>query len=186
MLQVDDLTRETPERVIAICRALVGLGAVLHGGNAKPVLQVLEPRQANDAAKASGNLCAVYASVCVEAVLMHAVLDRAYLSRRFVSYTVGYRPMGAGCRFRATDEVLALMRKRDGGLFSDGFVYVLDARQFERCEGSASESAARKPQMPQRVLKVGHQVGWFLMDCPGVEGYAAADAARLDAHAGAP
>ena len=97
-----DLTQEVNERVVNLCRALVGCGAyVLHGSSVKFILERLEPRQANDAAKHSGNHLAVYASVDIDAVLMHAVLDRAYLSRRLGSYTVGYRVQAGRRLFRA-------------------------------------------------------------------------------------
>src|SRR5271170_3422777 len=108
-----DLTHDSHERVLNICLALVGCGDyVLHGSNVRPALRRIEPRQANDAAKLSGNHVAVYASVDVDAALMHAVLDRAYLSWRLNSYTIGYR-VHAGIRlFKATENLYQLFKQK--------------------------------------------------------------------------
>jgi len=152
---VDDLTRAQPERVVSICEALIACGAcVLHGSNVRPALRRLEPRQANDAAKQSGNQRAIYASTDVYAVLMHAIVDRAYLASRFDSYTLGYRVDRGRRQYRATDNVLRLFEQRDPNLFADGFVYALDRTPFEGSPDSSSEFVSRRPAVPLRTLRV--------------------------------
>ncbi len=160
----DDLTAASAERILAICRALVDCGGcVLHGSPVNPALDRLEPRQANDAAKPSGNHSAVYASVVSEVVLMHAVIDRAYLSSRFSSYRLGYRFEAGRCVFRVTGNVLALVTQGDSHLFADGFVYVLDRAHFQQSEECTYEYFALRPVVPLRRLKVSSDLGLQLL-----------------------
>lgn len=184
-----DLTRDTHERVLSICRELIGCGAyVLHGSNVRPALRRVEPRQANDAAKRSGNHVAVYASVDVDAVLMHAVLDRAYLSRRLDSYTVGYRVHAGRLLFKATDNLYRLFKQKDPQLYSDGFVYAMDRTCFVRSPEGGSEFFAVQPLAPQRTLEVSASLGAYLFRIDTPEGndtvvpYSAEEAKTLAAH----
>ena len=186
---VVDLTCDTQERVLSICRALAGSGAyVLHGSNVRPALQRIEPRQANDAAKRSGNHVAVYASLDVEAVLMHAVLDRAYLSSRFDSYVVGYRVQDGRLLFKTTDNIYRLFKQRDPQLYSDGYVYAMDRTCFVRSPDYASEFFSFQSLTPQRVLKVSASLGTCLFRIDTPEGddtvipYSAEEAKSLAVH----
>ncbi len=166
-----DLTHETQERALLICGALAGCGAyVLHGSNVKPVIPRLQPRQANDAAKISGNHCAVYASIDVDVVLMHAVLDTLYLRQCLGSYTVGYRGHAGRKVFRVTDNLYQLFKHRDSKVCSDGFIYVLDKSCFVRAPESPSEFYAVRPLLPERVLKVAASIGDYLFQVDTLDG----------------
>ncbi|AXV89224.1 hypothetical protein [Ralstonia solanacearum] len=166
----DDLTAADAEHILAICRALVDCaGCVLHGSPVKPALCRLEPRQANDAAKLSGNQCAVYAGVVPEAVLMHAVIDRAYLSSRFASYRLGYRFEGGRCVFRVTGNVLDLVRQSDSRLCTNGFVYALDRAFFQQSLECAAEFFSLRPVVPLRRLQVPAGLGLHLLSEGAVE-----------------
>jgi hypothetical protein len=130
----------------------------------------------------------VYASVDVDAVLMHAVLDRAYLSRRFDSYTIGYHVHAGRRQFRVTNNVLDLFLQRDPLLCSDGFIYALDAQGFGRCDGSASEFASPRAERPLRTLYVGPAMGAYLFrvgegaEADTVVPYSVDDMAGLERH----
>jgi hypothetical protein len=187
-----DLTRDDPERVVSLCRALAECGScVLHGSNVRPMLRRLEPRQANDAAKYSGNYFAVYGSLDVPAVLMHAVLDRTYLSSCLDSYTVGYRMHGGQVLFKATDNLYALFKQKDPRLFSGGYVYVLNRTGFVPSPENRAEFFTFQPVEPEVTLAVPASLGahLFRVDADGrdtVVPYSAGEAARLGAHQRSP
>ena len=184
-----DLTLESSDRVLAICGALIGCGAyVLHGSNARPALWRLEPRHANDSGKRSGNYVAVYASVDVDAVLMHAVLDREYLSRCLNSYTIGYR-VSCGIRtFKVTDNLYRLFKQKDPQLCSDGYVYAMDKACFVRLPDSNSEFITVQSLAPLRTLKVAASLGAYLFRIDTPEGndtvipYSLEEMRVIDAH----
>lgn len=159
-----DLTYETYEGVLSICQSIVNCGAyVLHGSNVKPVLHRIEPRQANDAAKRSGNYLAVYASVDVDVVLLHAILNREYLSYRLGSYTIGYRVYSTGRFIKASDNLYQLFKQKDPRLFSDGYVYAMDRVGFFCCApSSSSEFFAVQPMAPQKILKISASLSAYL------------------------
>lgn len=155
-----DLTTVPHERVLLLCRALAGCGAyVLHGSNVRPMLSQLLPRQANDRAKESGNQCAVYASINVEVVLMHALLNRAYLSARLGAWRVACLELAGRQQFRVSDNLYQLFRQRDPQLLSDGHVYALERRHFAPAADTATEFFALGPRTPHRILRVSAALG---------------------------
>jgi hypothetical protein len=186
---VVDLTGETCETILGLCRELVASGDyVLHGGNRAHPLRVIEPRQANDAAKWSGNLLAVYGSTNVEAVIMHAVLDRAYLSSRFENYTIGYRMISGRVFFKATDNLYELFQQKDPQLFSTGYVYALEKFWFTQVPESICEFFALQAVAPRQRLKIARSLGSRLFRIDSAEGddtivrYSLAEKARIEAH----
>ncbi|EGF32844.1 hypothetical protein IMCC9480_1791 [Oxalobacteraceae bacterium IMCC9480] len=163
-----DLTGWPGERVLLLCEALAGCGTlVLHGSNVRPVLQTLEPRQANDSAKASGNQCALYASVDARVALMHALLDRRYLSARLGSWRIGYRWQAGQLRFFVSDNLYPLFRNGDPDLLSDGVIYVLERSHFVPAADSATEFHALSPQRPVHTLNVPAALGHDLFRTGG-------------------
>lgn len=163
-----DLTGAPCERVLILCEALVGCGTVvLHGSNVRPVLQMLEPRQANDLAKPSGNQCAVYASLHVRVALMHALLDRRYLSVRLGSWRLGYRWQAGQLRFSVSDNLYQLFCAGDPDLLSEGAVYGLMRRHFVPAAESATEFHTLSPQRPVHILKVAPALGHALFRTDG-------------------
>jgi hypothetical protein len=154
-LNIEDLTGDTNNFVVHYCSAIVDSGHyVLHGSNVKPVLHLLEPRQANDAAKRSGNQFAVYASLDTKDVLMHAILNREYLAHRLKSYTIGYRRIAGRSLYKATHNLYRLFLDHDPDLCSDGFVYVMGKASFICSNDSDSEFFSLQPLTPIKVLKV--------------------------------
>ncbi|MFT5588886.1 MAG: hypothetical protein ACI9ZF_001057 [Bradyrhizobium sp.] len=155
-----DLTGVSCERVLLMCGALVACGSlVLHGSNVRPVVQTIEPRQANDRAKSSGNQCAVYASLDARVALMHALLDRRYLSARLGSWRIGYRWQAGGLRFSVSDNLYRLFCDGDPALLSEGSVYVLERSHFVRPADSELEFHALSPQRPVHILTVAPALG---------------------------
>lgn len=168
-----DLTGVPHERVLLICEALAGCGTVvLHGSNVRPALQLLEPRQANDRAKQSGNLCAVYASLDARVALLHALLDRRYLSARLSSWRIGYRHEAGQLRFCASDNLYRLFCQRDPRLLSDGVIYGLARCHFVRAAESETEFHALSAQRPVHILKVAAALGHMLFCTDGHAGSA--------------
>ncbi|MEB0136896.1 hypothetical protein QN362_16290 [Actimicrobium sp. CCC2.4] len=163
-----DLTAAPCERVLLMCEALAGCGTlVLHGSNVRPVLQTLEPRQANDRAKVSGNQCAVYASLDARVALMYALLDRCYLSARLGSWRVAYCWQAGQLRFCVSDNLYQLFCNGDPALLSDGVVYVLERRRFVPAADSATEFHALLPQRPVHMLSVAATLGRELFYADG-------------------
>lgn len=158
-----DLRADDPVRVRAICAALVGSGGcVLHGSSAWPALERLEPRQANDAAKASGNRLGLYASRNVEVALLHAVLNRPYLQATLGSYRVAYRIEGSTRHLQASAELAALLRRREPCVLTDGHVYALPMTAFAEAQGD--EFVASQPVRPVATLRVAAQLGEWVFD----------------------
>jgi len=158
-----DLRADSGEDVVAICSAFLTRGAhVLHGSHGPGPLERIEPRQANDAAKASGNHMAVYASVDVQVALMHAVLDRTYLLTHLDSYRAGYRRIAGRLVFRVTDNLYRLIEERVPEVFSEGYVYVLDRKHFVGAPESSTEFYSFDPVAPFRSLRVSASLGLFL------------------------
>lgn len=160
----DDLTTASTQRILAVCRAMVACtGCVLHGSPVMPALSSLAPRRANDADKPSGNQSAVYAGQNVEAVLMHAVINRTYLSTRFTSYRLGYRFEAGHFVPRVTANVYTLVKQSDPRVYTDGFVYVFDRTYFHQSPECAVEFFALTAVIPSRRLKVPASVGQHLL-----------------------
>ncbi|MFT5532684.1 MAG: hypothetical protein ACI8WM_000121 [Burkholderiaceae bacterium] len=163
-----DLTGVPSERALLMCEALAGCGTlVLHGSNVHPVLQMIEPRQANDSAKSSGNQCAVYASLDARVALMHALLDRRYLSARLGSWRVGHCWRDGQLRFSVSDNLYQLFCDGDPGLLSAGVIYGLERCHFVRAADSATEFHALSQQRPVHILKVPAALGRDLFRTDG-------------------
>jgi hypothetical protein len=176
--RLDDLRAERPEYIAEVCEALITCGCVLHGSNTKALLRHIAPRQANDAAKASGNACAVYASTDVFAVLLHAVFDRAYCLARLGSFTIGHARVQGRPRLRMTAKLFDLAAHGDARLASDGFVYALDGAAFAPSPDSADEFTATHSVTPLRILQVPAAL-WPYLLAQGSMPYDAADMRRL-------
>jgi hypothetical protein len=163
-----NLTGVSCERVLLMGEALAACGSfVLHGSNVRPVLQRIEPRQANDRTKLSGNQRAVYASLDARVALLHALLDRRYLSTRLGSWRVGYRWQAGQLRFSVSDNLYQLFCDSDPDLLSEGNVYVLERSHFV-CSGDAvNEFHARSPQRPVHILTVAPALGCALFRTTG-------------------
>ena len=176
--RLDDLRGDSPQRIVEVCEALITCGCVLHGSNAKPVLRHIAPRQANDAAKASGNACAVYASTDVFAVLLHAVFDRTYCMARLGSFTIGHARINGRPQMRMTARLFDLASHGDARLASDGFVYALDRAAFAPSPDSADEFTATHSVKPLRILQVPAAL-WPYLLAQDLKAYDAADMRRL-------
>lgn len=149
-----DLTHLSSDQVVAICRALVDSGLiVLHGSHSGP-FEELEPRQANDAAKKSGNERALYATVAVEAALMHAIVNKPYLLSTLSSFTLGYAFSTGRIRFRASENLYRLFLEHSPELFGSGYVYVLAKDEFTKASDSFTEYHSGDRRLPLLVLKV--------------------------------
>ena len=150
-----DLTALPPALVLQLCGRLVASGQiVLHGSNNATRFARLEPRQANDAWKDSGNLRAVYASDEVFVVLMQALLDRGFLRRRLGSFHVGYRLIDGVALLKVSPKVHELFLAGEPALCSQGFVYVLDKRCFGQATDNTAEWYCLEPVVPWCTLKV--------------------------------
>jgi hypothetical protein len=126
-----DLTSLTNEEIINLFDDLVRSGdIVLHGTNADNPYAELEPRQANDSDKESGNKKAVYATVQVEAALNHAVFNKAYAGNKLRSFVWGEDINDGKLMVKATPELYQMFKEHDPQLVTDGYVYVLDKNAF--------------------------------------------------------
>jgi hypothetical protein len=152
---VIDLTSHSHAEVLAACWKVVGSGfIVLHGSNSQSPMPVIDPRQANDAAKRSGNHNAVYATIDVEVALMYAIINRAYLRSVFSEFAIGFVTYRGRRVFTATSNVYDLLCERDANVCSDGFVYLLDKSRFTRFPGASIEYQASASQVPICTLKL--------------------------------
>ncbi len=173
LFPVKDLSEDDLERVSNLCTALVGfVPCVLHGSSVQPPLLRIDPRQANDRGRESGNFCAVYASTNVYAVLLHATLNRAYLDSVLESYMVGYRIQGTERVLRVSDNLYWLLQCRDPDIFTDGFIYVLEPMDFISAAGSSHEYYCTHAVVPQGALKVAGRLGWEMFSLDKPEGNA--------------
>lgn len=182
------LSRSAPP-LAELCHELVETGrVVLHGSNTARPLAVLEPRQANDAAKASGNMNAVYATTDVDVALMHAVLDRRRLSELFDSFVVGHRVLEGRLTLKVTDNVYSLLVESPSPVWSDGFVYVLDRSGFAPGSLGGSEFVSPVEVAPLLTLPVPAAIGGRMFGVGRDDGadtvvaYSPAETERLAAH----
>lgn len=135
-------------------RVLDTVPVVFHGTCGAEVLSRVEPRKANDAAKDSGNRCAVYATTDVRVAIAHAIFNRPYVTATLSSYVLGYAFDGDRLTFRVTDDLHRLFVDADPNLFTDGYLYALDRARFVAAPESATEYASSEPQTPLLVVKV--------------------------------
>lgn len=158
-----DLTHAAPGAVMELCKLIVSSGVnILHGSSSSAVFHRLEPQQANDAAKLSGNRKGVYATVDVPTALAHAVLNRSYVTDLLSSYVFGQHTVLGTTVFRASGNLYGLFVDHDLNLFTDGHVYVLDARLFRRAADTQTEYHALDAQTPLLSLKVPRQLSELL------------------------
>ena len=104
----------------------------------------------------------LYASRNVEVALLHAVLNRPYLQATLGSYRVAYRIEGTTRRLQASDELAALLRRREPCVLTDGHVYALPMTAFAEAQGD--EFVALQPVRPLATLRVAAQLGEWMFD----------------------
>jgi hypothetical protein len=168
---VADLRKLDVREIVNLCQALVVSGRfLLHGSNSKVRHKVLVPMHADDAAKASGNQNAVYASSDVYQALLHATLNRGYLSQLFSSFTIAYRVREGTIQVRVTDNVYSLFQAGDQNVRSEGFVYVLRRAAMRPAADSPSEYHCSAPIVPLATLIVPRSVGESLLTLPNEKG----------------
>jgi hypothetical protein len=156
-----DLTSFTNEEVINLFGDLVSSGEiVLHGTNADNPYAELEPRQANDASKESGNKKAVYATVQVEAALNHAVFNKTYALGKLRSFVWGEEINDGKMIVGATPELYRMFKEHDPQLIADGYVYVLDKNAFVSAPDAGEvEFHSEESQKPLATCKVSKKLG---------------------------
>jgi hypothetical protein len=159
-----DLTSLTNEEVSNLFGDLVSSGeAVLHGTNTDNPYAELEPRQANDGAKESGNKKAVYATVQVEAALNHAVFNKSYVHSKLRSFMWGEEINDGKMMVRATPELYKMFEEHDPQLVADGYVYVLDRNSFMSAPDAGEvEFHSEESQKPLATCKVSKKLGEVL------------------------
>lgn len=156
-----DFTSLTNEEVLNLFDDLVGSGEiVLHGTNADNPYTELEPRQANDGAKESGNKNAVYATIQTKAALNHAVLNMTYIRSKLSSFTWGEDSHGEKVIVRATPELYQMFKDHDPRLAADGYMYVLDRNNFVSAPDAGKiEFHSEESQKPLAICKVSKKLG---------------------------
>lgn len=127
---------------------------VFHGTNAKERFDVLEARQANDAAKESGNKRAVYADAGITVPLASAVLNKSYILEKLSTFTTEWGNKDGKMLFRFSPNFYDLFVSGDPELFSDGYVYVLDKAGFMNAEGAGAEWHSEADQKPILTCRV--------------------------------
>lgn len=159
-----DLTSLTNEQVVDFFNDLVSSGeVVLHGTNTNTPYAELEPRQANDGAKESGNKKAVYATIQVEAALNHAVFNKSYAGNKLRSFVWGEEINNGKMMVRATPELYQMFKEHDPQLVADGYVYVLDRNTFVNAHDAGDvEFHSEESCRPIAVCKVSKKLGGVL------------------------
>ena len=133
---------------------------VLHGTNTDNPYAELEPRQANDGAKESGNKKAVYATVQVEAALNHAVFNKEYAIGKLRSFVWGEEINDGKMMVRATPELYKMFKEHDPQLIADGYVYVLDRNAFVSAPDAGEvEFHSEESRKPLATCKVSKKLG---------------------------
>jgi len=162
-----DLTTLSNEQILQLFDNLMDSDAfVLHGTNAEEPYETLEPRQANDAAKESGNKEAVYATIDKVAALNHAIFNTNYIRTKLRSFTWGESSYGDGKNaptkvvVNMSPELYQLFEEHDPNVLSDGYVYVLDKANFITApDAGGAEFHSETKQLPIVICKVSKQLG---------------------------
>lgn len=156
-----DLTSLSNEAAFNLFDNLIESGViVLHGTNTDNPHAELEPRQANDTSKESGNKKAVYASVQIEAALNHALFNKSYARSKLRSFTYGEESKEGKMIFKATPELYKIFKERDPQLVTDGYVYVLDRNVFVSAPDAGEvEFHSEEQQKPLVICKVSKELG---------------------------
>lgn len=140
-----------------ILLSLIRSGHVLLHGTPEQIDASLEPRQANDSTRESGNQHAIYATNYPERAIFHAVINKAYLFKKFDDFITGYSTYEAGVlEFEFTKNVKDLIDTGDQEVFCDGYIYALDKTAFKPSEGDDSEyqtSIVAKPLFSVLISK---------------------------------
>jgi hypothetical protein len=121
---------------------------VFHGTNTEEKFDVLEARQANDAAKESGNKKAVYADAGATIPLASAILNKSYILEKLGGFTTEWGDENGRMLFRFSSNLYALFQGHDPKLFSDGYVYILDKTRFANAEDAGAEWHSEADQAP--------------------------------------
>ena len=153
-----DLTSLSNEDVLHFFNNLITSGlVVLHGTNPDVPHMQLEPRQANDSSKESGNKKAVYATIDVHAALNHAILNEAYALGKLHSYVCGEESAGL---VKMSSSLYQLFTDRDPYILRDGYVYVLDRSLFVSApDAGGIEFYSEGTQTPLAIYKVSKKLG---------------------------
>lgn len=131
---------------------------LMHGSPAEQ--NVLEPRQANDIHRESGNRLAVYATDNPERAVFHAVLNIEYLKTKFDSFISGYSSHdNEPLEFKVTENIMGLIEEGDGNVFCDGYIYLLERDSFESSEDDDSEYHSKEAPTPLACLVVSRDLG---------------------------
>jgi hypothetical protein len=164
---VIDLRAADPLVSLAVTAAFVtDTGSVLHGSRFHLPAGVASPRPANDAAKADGNRCAVYATTIPAVAVWYAVLDRNRLRAMVGSFRFGYRVDEDGARPWVSDAARDRLAGPDHQGFADGFVYVLDGDTFAAADPLGLEHWSARPVAARWVLRVPAACGPAVMEEP--------------------
>lgn len=131
---------------------------LMHGS---PTQQnILEPRQANDLDRESGNRLAIYATDNPERAIFHAILNAEYLKTKFNSFVTGYSSAEDGSlEFKVTENIMGLVEEGDVEIFCDGYIYLLTRESFTLSEGDASEYQSNEAVTPLVRLIISRDIG---------------------------
>lgn len=160
-----DLSNENFDKILEVFKDLILSNKyVLHGTNTNHPYAILEPRQANDSSKESGNKNAVYATIIPEFALQHALINRKYLDQKLQSYVTGHSKTGSEITFKASPNLYQLYLDKDPEIFSDGVIYVLDKSKFNTSPDAASEYHSLEAVNPVNIYKIPSKVGYDLFE----------------------
>ena len=120
----------------------------------------LEPRQANDDSRESGNQNAVYATNYPDRAVFHAIVNKSYLHTKFDDFITGYSRYDADVlEFEFTKNVKDLIDAGDQEVFCDGYIHALRDETFEHSEGDDSEFQSAKAVKPIFSLLISKDLG---------------------------
>ena len=140
---------------------------LLHGSSSKEI-EILEPRQANDRAKISGNKKAVYAVTDPVFPIFYAIQDRNKI-HGLIESGVDHNPATGELRyeFKMPQSVLA------SEPWTRGIIYIFDRSQFNPEKNDVGEPSgewtSEKAVNPIAKLEVGPEDFRFLDKVKGVE-----------------
>ncbi len=151
-----DLRDNSNEEVMKFFNTLAGSKRFLfHGTNSEDKFDTLEARQANDAAKESGNKKAVYANEGTTAPLAAALWNKRYLRSKSKSFITGWSSNNEGKMiFKFSPNIYELLKSGDTNMFSDGYVYVLNKDNFMNAEDAGAEWHAESDQKPVIAVRI--------------------------------
>lgn len=164
-----DLTELSNQDTLSFFDSLVDSGMlVIHGTNGDEQYVGLEPRQANDTSKESGNKKAVYATIDKFAALNHAIFNQEYAREKLASYTWGENNTTDETgqiknTVKMTPELYNLFLEHSSEMMSNGYVYVLDKNNFVSApDAPDAEFHSEEKQIPIVICKVSKRLGEVL------------------------